>query len=160
MEEGWMCMQNGIFIDRKRTHCTGTNETCYLRNGSQQRQEIKRRGQYRSYRWQIEWGHRRKNRNVDDNNMVLELSKSPTNAGDFSNKNMKDNNPKSKERDDTDGTENKNKDGAREIITSAMATLEDTESEREYEAVHNIGNNNTKKGLFTRKIKFGKKKRE
>ena len=52
----------------------------------------------------------------------------------------------------------KNKDGAKEIIASAMATLEDTKRKMEYEAVEKNWEQQQEKRLFKRKGRRVKKK--
>ena len=63
---------------------------------------------------------------VDTNNMVLELSRSATNAKDLSSDNNEDNNAKSKERDHTNNIKNKSNDGAKEAMASGISLIQDT----------------------------------
>ena len=106
---------------------------------------------------------------VDTNNTVLELSESPTNTKDASNDNNKDNNAKSKERDNTNDIGNKNNDGTEEIMAITIAltqdsgerknitsdknkkcnddALDDTDSGNEDEEVGKTGNDNVGKRL-------------
>ena len=69
---------------------------------------------------------------IDTNNMVLELSRSATNTKDVSNNNNKDNNAKSKERDDTNDIENKSNNSAKEIMASTITLIQDTGGEERH----------------------------